>query len=299
MIVTSGHSCYRRRACGGAALRRVQRRTHERGRPAGARARGHPGRPGREPADRSFPARHRLARRRRTGRRRRRNRAGGSSARRSSAARASRRARCSIRISATEADASLREADANAAQLEARLGLGAGQPFDPVTVPDVLNAKASLDWAEAEFNRIKSLLDQKVVSQAEYDQRLTQVQAARQQYQTALNAAQQSYRSLQAARARVDLARKSSADTVVRAPFSGHRRRAPREHRRLRHPRHEGRHGGPDRSGPRGADRARAVPVARQGGPAGAADGRRLSRRGVHARRCASCRRRSRPTSAR
>jgi membrane fusion protein (multidrug efflux system) len=126
-----------------------------------------------------------------------------------------------IRISGTEADASLREADANAAQLEARLGLVAGQPFDPVRVPDVLNAKASLDWAEADFNRIKALVEQKVVSQAEYEQRLTQVQAARQQYQTALNGAQQSYRSLQAARARVDLARKSSADTFVRAPFSG------------------------------------------------------------------------------
>src|SRR5687767_14311590 len=126
-----------------------------------------------------------------------------------------------IRVSATEADASLREADANAAQLEARLGLVAAQPFDPLKVPDVLNAKAALDWAEADFNRIQSLLDQKVVSQAEYDQRLTQVQAARQQYQTAQNAAQQSFRSLQAARARVDLARKSSADTVVRAPFSG------------------------------------------------------------------------------
>ena len=126
-----------------------------------------------------------------------------------------------IRISATEADASLREADANAAQLEARLGLAPGQVFDPVKVPDVLNAKAALDWAEADFNRIKALVDQKVVSQAEYEQRLTQVQAARQQYQTALNGAQQAYRSLQAARARVDMARKSSADTLVRAPFSG------------------------------------------------------------------------------
>lgn len=126
-----------------------------------------------------------------------------------------------IRISAAEADASLREADANAAQLEARLGLAAGQPFDSAKVPDVLNAKASLDLAEAEFSRIKSLLEQKVVSQAEYDQRFTQVQAARQQYQSAQNTAQQSYRSLQAARARVDLARKSAADTVVRAPFTG------------------------------------------------------------------------------
>src|SRR3954467_10533337 len=73
-----------------------------------------------------------------------------------------------VRISGTEADASLREADANAAQLEARLGLADGQPFEPTRVPEVLNAKASLDWAEADFARIKALLDQKVVSQAEY-----------------------------------------------------------------------------------------------------------------------------------
>lgn len=126
-----------------------------------------------------------------------------------------------IRVSGTEADASLREADANAAQLEARLGLAPGQAFDPARVPDVLNARASLDWAEADFARIKALLEQKVVSQAEYEQRLTQVQAARQQYQSALNVAQQSFRSLQAARARTDLARKSSADTIVRAPFTG------------------------------------------------------------------------------
>lgn len=126
-----------------------------------------------------------------------------------------------IRLSATEADATLREAQANAAQLEARLGLAPGQPFDASRVPDVLNARASLDLAEADFARIKSLLDQKVVSRAEYDQKSTQVQAARQQYQLAQNVAQQSYRGLEAARARVDLARKSASDTVVRAPFAG------------------------------------------------------------------------------
>lgn len=126
-----------------------------------------------------------------------------------------------VRLSGTEADASLREAQANAEQLEARLGLVTGQPFDAARVPDVLTAKASLDWAEADFNRITALLDQKVVSQAEYDQKLTAVNAARQQYQLAQNVAQQSFRGLQAARARVDLARKASADTVVRAPFDG------------------------------------------------------------------------------
>ena len=126
-----------------------------------------------------------------------------------------------IRISATETSAQLQEAEANAAQLEARLGLASGDVFDPKVVPDVMNAKASLEWAEAEFNRMRSLLEQKVVSQSEFDQRRTQVEAARQQYQVAQNSAQQSYRLLEAARARVALARKAVADTGVRAPFTG------------------------------------------------------------------------------
>ena len=125
------------------------------------------------------------------------------------------------RISATETSAQLQEAEANAAQIESRLGLTPGQPFEAKQVPDVMNAKASLDWAEAEFNRIRSLLDQKVVSQSEFDQRRTQVEAARQQYQVALNSAQQSYRMFEAARARITLARKAVADTGIRAPFAG------------------------------------------------------------------------------
>jgi RND family efflux transporter MFP subunit len=125
------------------------------------------------------------------------------------------------RISAEETNAQLREAEANAAQIEARLGLATGQAFEPTHVPDVMNAKASLDLAEAEFNRIKALLDQKVVSQSEYDQRRAQVDVARQQYQVAQNVAQQSYRSLEAARARIAMARKAQADTTIRAPFSG------------------------------------------------------------------------------
>jgi membrane fusion protein (multidrug efflux system) len=126
-----------------------------------------------------------------------------------------------VRISPSETAAQLQEADANAAQIEARLGLVAGQPFDRMKVPDVMNAKASLDLAEAEFNRMRSLVDQKVISQSEFDQRRTQFEAARQNYQSAQNLADQSYRSLEAARARVALARKAVADTAVRAPLSG------------------------------------------------------------------------------
>src|SRR3954454_22198525 len=126
-----------------------------------------------------------------------------------------------IRISATETDAQLKEAEANAAQIEARLGITGGSAFDVNTVPEVQNAKAGADLAQAEFARIKSLLDQRVVSQSEYDQRRTQAEAARQQYEAAKNGAAQQYQMLQAARARVALARKALSDTSVRAPFNG------------------------------------------------------------------------------
>jgi multidrug efflux pump subunit AcrA (membrane-fusion protein) len=68
-----------------------------------------------------------------------------------------------VRISSTETEAQLKEAEANAAQIEARLGLDAGRPFDVNAVAEVQNAKAAADLAQSEFTRIKSLLDQRVV----------------------------------------------------------------------------------------------------------------------------------------
>ena len=126
-----------------------------------------------------------------------------------------------IRLSPSEADAQASEAEANAAQIEARLGLKSGVDFDVNSVPEVQNAKAGFELAQNEFNRIRSLLDQRVVSQSEFDQRRTQMEAARQQYESAKNGAAQQYQALQAARARVALAHKAVADTVVRAPFPG------------------------------------------------------------------------------
>jgi RND family efflux transporter MFP subunit len=126
-----------------------------------------------------------------------------------------------IRLSDTETDAQAKEAEANAAQIEARLGIGGSTAFDANAVPEVQSAKASFDLAQSEFQRIQSLLDQRVVSQSEFDQRRTQMEAARQQYESAKNGAAQQYQSLLAARARVTLARKARADTVVRAPFTG------------------------------------------------------------------------------
>ncbi len=126
-----------------------------------------------------------------------------------------------IRLSSEETEAQAREAEANAAQIEARLGITAGSAFNLDAVPEVQNAKAAAALAQSDFSRIQSLLEQRVVSQAEFDQRRTQMEAARQQYEAAKNGAAQQYQALQAARARVALAHKALADTTVRAPFAG------------------------------------------------------------------------------
>jgi membrane fusion protein (multidrug efflux system) len=88
-------------------------------------------------------------------------------------------------------------------------------------VPEVQQAKAALDLASSEHARFKALHDEGVIAPADLDQRRAQLESARQQYEAAKNTAAQQYQALQAARARVTLARKALADTVVRAPFSG------------------------------------------------------------------------------
>jgi RND family efflux transporter MFP subunit len=126
-----------------------------------------------------------------------------------------------VQISAVQTAAQLDEAQANLARTAAGLGLKGSEPFDVEKVPDVASAKADLDLAEADYKRFKSLLEQRVVSQAEYDQQRSRVDANRSKYEAKRNTAQQDYRSLEAARARVTMANKSLSDTTVRAPFAG------------------------------------------------------------------------------
>lgn len=126
-----------------------------------------------------------------------------------------------IRIAAAEAEAQAREAQANAAQIEARLGIASGVAFDADRVPEVANAHATHQLARTDFERAHMLHERKLLSQAEFDQRSAQVEAAERQYDVAKNSAAQQYQALMAARARVTMAQKALADTVVRAPFTG------------------------------------------------------------------------------
>jgi len=126
-----------------------------------------------------------------------------------------------VRIGAADVDAQAREAEANAAQIEARLGIAGGQSFDVARVPEVASAGASRALARAEFERTRALHADQLVSRAEFDQKSAQRESAERQYDVARNGAEQQYQSLMAARARVTVARKAAADAVVRAPFAG------------------------------------------------------------------------------
>jgi RND family efflux transporter MFP subunit len=131
-----------------------------------------------------------------------------------------------VRISAAEVDAQAREAEANVAQIVARLGQpgageGEGGELDIDRVPEVASARATFELAQADFARVQTLFDKKLVAQSEFELRRAQVETTRRQYESARNGAQQQNQALAAARARAAIARKAVADTVVRAPFDG------------------------------------------------------------------------------
>jgi RND family efflux transporter MFP subunit len=126
-----------------------------------------------------------------------------------------------IRVSGAEVTAQADEAQANVAQIEARLGIGGGAPFEVERVPEVANAKAAEQLARTELERARQLSAQQLLSASDFDQRAAQAEAAARQYDTARNSALQQYQSLVAARARASLARKAVADATVRAPFAG------------------------------------------------------------------------------
>lgn len=126
-----------------------------------------------------------------------------------------------VKLAAAEGEAQAVEAQANAAQIEARLGIANGTAFVVESVPEVASARASVQLARNEFDRARTLHGQKLLSQSEFDQSSAKTEAAERQYDMAKNTAAQQYQSLLAARARVVVALKALADTTVRAPFAG------------------------------------------------------------------------------
>lgn len=125
------------------------------------------------------------------------------------------------RMDDQDAKNQLHEAEATEAQIRERLGLVNGQTFDPLKTPEVQQARATMDRAEADYKRFAQLLDEGAVSRAEHDLRRADYLAAKAQYETTVNQMRQLYQSLLAQKVRVAMGRKAVEDTVIRAPFSG------------------------------------------------------------------------------
>jgi multidrug efflux pump subunit AcrA (membrane-fusion protein) len=142
-----------------------------------------------------------------------------------------------------QARASAAQTEAAVRQAEARIGLYGGASFDPAAVPEVQasraayeSAQAEVKLAEADAQRYANLVKTGDVSQSAYEKARTQEEtakaradAARRQYEAAVNAARQNYggvesaaATLNASLAQVGLAEKALADTVIRAPISGY-----------------------------------------------------------------------------
>ncbi len=126
-----------------------------------------------------------------------------------------------VRLDGRDASLRLAQANAAAAQAQARLGTKPGERFDPGATAEVRAAKEAMDLAVADAARTKSLFDSGGVAQAAWDQARARAEQARAQHDGALNGAQQAWAGLAAAQASANLAQKASSDTIIRAPFDG------------------------------------------------------------------------------
>ncbi len=141
-----------------------------------------------------------------------------------------------------QARAQLNEATSAMHQAQSRIGLRGEAQFDANTVPEVAAARANYESAQAQARlaaadakRYENLVASGDVSRSAYDRVRTQQEtadamanAARQQYQAALNGAHQGFGAVESAQAglaaaQVQLAQaeKGLADTTIRAPCDG------------------------------------------------------------------------------
>jgi len=137
---------------------------------------------------------------------------------------------------AQQAQDAVEQARANLRQALAKLGLSDNQNFNINQIAEVKTAKAALDLAEKEYTRAERLLESGDIARTVYDQRRTQRDQARSQYEAALNLANQNYAGIRSSQAAVQMAisaartaqvavaqaRKSIGDMAILAPISGY-----------------------------------------------------------------------------
>lgn len=117
------------------------------------------------------------------------------------------------------------QASAARAQLEqarARLGIDENAaPPAPADTPEVRAAQNNAELAEATLRRSEELAQRGALSAQQLDEVRSRAASAREQHQSALNAARGAIASLASARVALSQASSALTETTVRAPFAG------------------------------------------------------------------------------
>ena len=128
-----------------------------------------------------------------------------------------------------QAQAQLDQSKATLQQNMAKIGLRAGQKFNPENVPEVAAARAALDLADKNLRRSEKLVESGDIPRATYDLQKSQRDQAAEQHQALIHQAQQNFAAVANAQAAVDmaqtqlsLAKRNLTYTVVPAPMAGY-----------------------------------------------------------------------------
>jgi RND family efflux transporter MFP subunit len=118
----------------------------------------------------------------------------------------------------------VKQADAQLTQSRAALGLSPEEPdsqLDRLKSPPVRQEKALLDQAQFEFDRAQRLVQQKIVTVEEMQQKEAALNVAKARYSASLNSVDEKIALLAVRRAELELAKRQEIDSVTLAPFDG------------------------------------------------------------------------------
>jgi RND family efflux transporter MFP subunit len=133
-----------------------------------------------------------------------------------------------LKLRVAQATAQVEQAKASVRQAEEKIGLRAGQTFDPNRVADVAAAKVTLELAQKNLQRAEKLIESGDVSRSFYDEQRARRDQLKEQYEVALAQARQNYAAVDVARtnvanaqAQLALAQKNVSYAVIPAPIDG------------------------------------------------------------------------------
>jgi membrane fusion protein, multidrug efflux system len=127
-----------------------------------------------------------------------------------------------VQIDATDAKNKYAEGLAMVEELKARLGItDDGSRFDPAELPEVKLAKAALEQAQRNMDRVDKLAEKKVLSKETVEQTQTEYELAVNRYTQALYQSRQAYQTCKTAQVRAEILAKAVKDTTIVAPFDG------------------------------------------------------------------------------